>query len=81
MIFMDTSRRSFLRMLAGAAAVAMTPAVKIIPALASTQESLRVYSFGDIVTATLRAYPREIAANVSAGNALLARLREPSENS
>ena len=65
------SRRSFLQMLAGGAALALAPVVRFIPSLEPTVYHLRGYAtFADIVTATINNYPDAIAANILQHNAL-----------
>lgn len=71
------SRRSFLKFLAGGAALALTPMAKFIPALEPTVVSLRRYAtFAELVTETLREYPELIAANIAQHNALLTHLKK-----
>ncbi len=73
------NRRSFLRSLAGIGAVALAPAIPLIPALGRPVEALRRYStLSEIVSETLRKNAHLIADNVAMNNAFLKRLRERS---
>jgi hypothetical protein len=71
------SRRSFLRLLAGATAAALTPVVPFIPPLAKPVERLRRYAtFSEIVSETLRQHSAAVAQNVTQNNALLEYLKK-----
>jgi hypothetical protein len=71
------SRRSFLRLLAGATAAALTPAVPFIPPLARPVERLRRYAtFSELITQTLREHSATLAQNVAQNNALLEHLKK-----
>jgi hypothetical protein len=73
------SRRSFLKFLAGGAALALTPVAKFIPALEPTVVSLGRYAtFTELVTETLRQHP-QIAANILQHNALFKHLQKVHE--
>jgi hypothetical protein len=70
------SRRSFFRLLAGATAAALAPAVPFIPPLAKPVERLRRYAtFSEMVAETLRSHSAALADNISQNNALLKHLR------
>jgi hypothetical protein len=71
------SRRSFLRLLAGATAAALAPAVPFIPSMAKPVERLRRYAtFSEMITETLREHSAALAHNVAQNNALLEHLKK-----
>lgn len=69
-----SSRRNFLKGLAGLAAYSLAPIAVVIPKLEPTVTALRHYSLSDIIVATLKARQHIIMNNITKHNALFKRL-------